>query len=335
MEKLLEVKDLKVFFYTDNVIPAVDGVSFDVNHGDTLCIVGESGCGKSVTSMSIMQLVATPPGKYVGGEILFEGDDLLKKTKKEMTKIRGKDIAMIFQEPMTALNPVHTIGAQIGEALAIHENLNRSDRMKRAVEMLKMVGVPDPERCARSYPHQLSGGMRQRVMIAMAFSCSPKLLIADEPTTALDVTIQAQILDIIKRLKEQEGMTVVFITHDLGVVAEIATRVIVMYSGKVVEEASCDTLFEKPLHPYTQALLRCIPRIDEKKEVLSAISGQVPNPAKFPSGCRFYPRCEYCMEICKTQAPELVNFGNRKAACHLLTAEATNGEDTKENTHEQ
>lgn len=270
MEKLLEVKGLKVYFYTDGVIPAVDGVSFDVYQGETLCIVGESGCGKSATSLSVMKLVASPPGKYVAGEILFQGRDILKCSAREMSKIRGNDISMIFQEPMTALNPVHTVGAQIGEALSIHNpELSKKKVQAKAIDMFKLVGVPDPERCARSYPHQLSGGMRQRVMIAMAFSCSPKLLIADEPTTALDVTIQAQILDIIKRLKEETGMTVMFITHDLGVVAEIAQRVVVMYSGKIVEEAPCNELFRDPLHPYTKALLNCIPRIRTRRKLCS------------------------------------------------------------------
>lgn len=334
MDKLLEVKGLKVYFYTDNVVPAVDGVTFDVHRGETLCVVGESGCGKSVTSLSVMQLVATPPGKYVAGDILFEGESLLKRSKREMSAIRGKEIAMIFQEPMTALNPVHTIGAQIGEALAIHENLTRKQREEKTVEMLKMVGVPDPERCARSYPHQLSGGMRQRVMIAMAFSCQPKLLIADEPTTALDVTIQAQILDIIKRLKEETGMTVMFITHDLGVVAEIATRVIVMYSGRIVEEAPCEQLFEKPLHPYTKALLNCIPRMDQKRETLYAVGGQVPSPANFPSGCRFHPRCEHCMDICREQAPELIRIDGRQVACHLCRGAADAKKEEEGPVHE-
>lgn len=319
MEKLLEVKGLKVYFYTDGVIPAVDGVSFDVYRGETLCIVGESGCGKSATSLSVMKLVASPPGKYVAGEILFQGRDILKCSAREMSKIGGNDISMIFQEPMTALNPVHTVGAQIGEALSIHNpELSKKKVQAKAIDMLKLVGVPDPERCARSYPHQLSGGMRQRVMIAMAFSCSPKLLIADEPTTALDVTIQAQILDIIKRLKEETGMTVMFITHDLGVVAEIAQRVVVMYSGKIVEEAPCNELFRDPLHPYTKALLNCIPRIDERRDELDVINGQVPNPAHFPEGCRFHPRCPHCTDLCKTELPKLVTVGERRIACHLI-----------------
>ncbi len=322
MEKILEVKDLKVAFKNDDKENmAVDGVSFDVYKGDTLCIVGESGSGKSVTSLSAMQLVASPPGRYAGGEILFEGKNVLKLTSYEMGHIRGKEIAMIFQEPMTALNPVHKIGAQISEALCIHKGMSKKEAWKRSIEMLKMVGVPDAQRCASSYPHQLSGGMRQRVMIAMAFSCDPKLLIADEPTTALDVTIQAQILDIIRRYKEEHGMTVMFITHDLGVVAEIATRVIVMYTGKIVEEAVCSELFANPLHPYTKGLLSCIPRIDQRQSELDIIKGQVPSSENMPNGCRFNPRCPYCMDICRQKAPELVDLGNRKVACHLVNME--------------
>ena len=320
MNKILEVKDLRVVFKNDGKEnTAVDGVSFDVERGEVLCIVGESGCGKSVTSLSIMQLVATPPGRYAGGQILFEGQNILGKNNKQMGKIRGKNISMIFQEPMTALNPIHKIGAQISEALRIHDNYEKKDAWKKAIEMLAMVGVPDPARCAASYPHQLSGGMRQRVMIAMALSCNPQLLIADEPTTALDVTIQAQILDIIRKAKEERGMTVIFITHDLGVVAEIAQRVIVMYAGKIVEEAPCKDLFANPLHPYTRGLLRCIPRIDQKQGDLDIITGQVPAPSNVPSGCRFHPRCPNCMGICKEKEPPLVTIEGRRVACHLIS----------------
>ncbi len=320
MNKILEVKDLRVVFKNDGKEnTAVDGVSFDVERGEVLCIVGESGCGKSVTSLSIMQLVATPPGRYAGGQILFEGQNILGKNNKQMGKIRGKNISMIFQEPMTALNPIHKIGAQISEALRIHDNYEKKDAWKKAIEMLAMVGVPDPARCAASYPHQLSGGMRQRVMIAMALSCNPQLLIADEPTTALDVTIQAQILDIIRKAKEERGMTVIFITHDLGVVAEIAQRVIVMYAGKIVEEAPCKDLFANPLHPYTRGLLRCIPRIDQKQGELDIITGQVPAPSNVPSGCRFHPRCPNCMGICKEKEPPLVTVEGRRVACHLIS----------------
>lgn len=318
-DTILEVKHLKTYFYAagGRVIPAVDDVSFQVRRGETVCIVGESGCGKSVTSLSVMRLVATPPGRYVSGEILFEGEDLLRLSPKEMRSRRCKDIAMIFQEPMTALNPVHRAGAQIAEAICINEKLPKREAQAKAVELLRMVGVPDPERCASSFPHQLSGGMRQRVMIALAFSCSPKLLIADEPTTALDVTIQAQILDLIQSLKERNGMTALFVTHDLGVVAEIAQRVIVMYAGRVVEDASCEELFANPLHPYTKGLLRCIPRIDEEREELDIITGQVPTPDNFPTGCRFHPRCPAATELCAKTAPAASCAGEHRVACHL------------------
>lgn len=320
MDKILEIRDLKTYFYTlGKEIPAVDGVSLDVYRGETLCIVGESGCGKSVTVSSIMKLVPTPPGKYVSGKILFEGEDVLKKDRRDMERLRGKEISMIFQEPMTALNPVHRIGAQISESLMIHEKLTKKEALKKSVDMLKLVGVPDAERCAKSYPHQLSGGMRQRVMIAMAFCCSPKLLIADEPTTALDVTIQAQILDLIKKLKQESGMSIIFITHDLGVVAEIAQRVIVMYSGRIVEQGTCEQLFSNPLHPYTKGLLNCIPRVDQKYEELEVIDGQVPNPANFPSGCRFHPRCPQCMSICREEVPQIIEIEDgHKLACHAV-----------------
>ena len=321
MDKILEIKNLKTYFYTTGKeIPAVDGVSLDVYRGETLCIVGESGCGKSVTVSSVMKLVPTPPGKYVSGEILFEGEDVLKKSRREMELLRGKDISMIFQEPMTALNPVHRIGAQISESLMIHEKLTKKEALKKSIDMLKLVGVPDAERCAGAYPHQLSGGMRQRVMIAMAFCCNPKLLIADEPTTALDVTIQAQILDLIKKLKQEGGMSIIFITHDLGVVAEIAQRVIVMYSGRIVEQGTCEQLFSNPLHPYTKGLLNCIPRVDQKHEELEVIDGQVPNPANFPPGCRFHPRCPQCMSICREEAPHIteIEYGHG-AACHAVS----------------
>lgn len=332
MDNLLEVRHLKTYFYTPEKreIPAVDDVSFCVRKGETLCIVGESGCGKSVTSLSVMRLVATPPGKYVAGEILFEGKNLLEMSQKEVRNLRCKDISMIFQEPMTALNPVHKIGAQIAEALIINEGMSKKDANEKAIALLGMVGVPDPARCADSYPHQLSGGMRQRAMIAMAFSCNPKLLLADEPTTALDVTVQAQILDLIQKLKEQHGMTVVFVTHDLGIVADIADRVIVMYAGRVVEEASCTQLFAEPLHPYTSGLLRCIPRIDDSREILDTIEGQVPTPADFPDGCRFHPRCPHAMEICKTVMPEPAARGDHIVACHLYAG----GSDERKNQEE-
>ena len=327
MDDILQVKDLRTYFYTaGKEIPAVDGVSFSVRRGETLCVVGESGCGKSATSMSVMQLVAVPPGKYVSGEILFEGQNLLGRPRREMNRIRGKDISMIFQEPMTALNPVQRIYRQISEAILAHEKVSKAEAKARSIQLLKMVGVPDAERCAASYPHQLSGGMRQRVMIAMAFACKPKLLIADEPTTALDVTIQAQILALIKQLKDEYGMSVLFITHDLGVVAEIAQRVAVMYSGRIVEEADTEALFCEPLHPYTRGLLNCIPRVDRREDTLNVITGQVPNPANFPSGCRFHPRCPDCMEQCRRESPALIDLGGRKVACHRVAHNEQRGE---------
>ena len=304
MGELLEVKNLKTYFYTpEKVIPAVDGVSFHIKKGETLCIVRESGSGKSVTSLSIMQLVQSPPGKYVGGEILFKGEDILKKSESEMCGIRGNTISMIYQEPMTSLNPVFTIGMQIMETIRIHQKVSKEEARKKAVHMLELVGIADPDIRMKEYPHQLSGGMRQRVMIAMGLCCQPELLIADEPTTALDVTIQAQILDLMRRLKEELHMTILFITHDLGVVAEMAERVIVMYGGRVVEEAPVKEIFKHPRHPYTQGLLNCIPRVDVKEERLKAIKGMVPSPDKFAQGCRFHPRCPYAREICKSKEP--------------------------------
>jgi len=306
-ERLLEVRGLKTYFYTeDGVVPAVDGVDFALNKGETLGIVGESGCGKSVTSLSIMRLIPDPPGKIVDGEIIFEGSNLLKKAEAEMRNIRGNDISMIFQEPMTSLNPVFTIGDQIMEAIILHQRLSKADARKRAIEMLRLVGIPSPERRVDEYPHQLSGGMRQRVMIAMALSCSPKLLIADEPTTALDVTIQAQILDLMRKLRDEFGTAIMLITHDLGVVAELAERVVVMYAGKIVEQADVKPLFGNPLHPYTVGLLGSIPKLTEQQERLQVIEGVVPHPAFMPKGCRFHPRCKEAREICKVEEPELM-----------------------------
>lgn len=293
-EKLLEVKNLKTYFYTDEgVVKSVDDVSFDVEKGKTLGIVGESGCGKSITSLSIMQLVETPPGKIVGGEIIYQGENLLEKNKDQMRKIRGGEIAMIFQEPMTSLNPVFTVGKQIMEALRLHTDLDKEKAKERAIEMLKLVKIPLPEKRFNEYPHQLSGGMRQRVMIAMALSCNPKLLICDEPTTALDVTIQAQILDLINELKEKLGTSVMMITHDLGVIAEVADDVMVMYAGKVVEYGSADDIFESPKHPYTSGLMNCIPKLtDEDHTRLDVIKGMVPSFDQMPKGCAFCPRCQ-------------------------------------------
>lgn len=318
VSRLLEVKNLKTYFFTqEKVIPAVDGVSFHIDKGETLCIVGESGSGKSVTSLSIMQLVPCPPGRYVEGEILFEGENLLSKTESQMCSIRGNVISMIYQEPMTSLNPVFTIGMQLMETLRIHQKLSKKEAREKAIHMLELVGIADAKSRMREYPHQLSGGMRQRVMIAMGLCCEPKLLIADEPTTALDVTIQAQILDLMCKLKEELDMTILFITHDLGVVAEMAQRVIVMYGGRVVESAEVKDIFKNPRHPYTLGLLKCIPRIDVQEERLNVIKGMVPSPDKFPQGCRFHPRCPYAQDICKEQEPPVHTIGTTTVVCHF------------------
>ncbi len=328
-EKILEVNHLKTYFHTDaGLSKAVNDVSFFVEKGKTLGIVGESGCGKSITSLSIMGLVETPPGEIAGGEIIFEGEDLLKKNEKEMSKIRGKKIAMIFQEPMTSLNPVFTIGQQLVETLMLHEDMTKKQAKERAIEMLKMVKIPLAEKRFHEYPHQLSGGMRQRVMIAMALCCNPELLICDEPTTALDVTIQAQILDLINELKEKTGTSVMMITHDLGVIAEIADDVMVMYAGKIVERATCDQIFEKPMHPYTYGLMQCIPKLDDDDtERLSVIEGMVPSFDDMPKGCAFCPRCKEAREICKQKMPELTEVEGRMVRCFKYTQEW--GEDAE------
>jgi len=306
---LLEVKRLKTYFYTeDGVVRAVDGVNFEVYPGEVLGLVGESGCGKSVTSLSIMRLISKP-GKIDEGEILLDGEDLLKLPEEEMIKVRGNRISMIFQQPQTALNPVFKVGDQLAEVLDVHQDLGKEAGWKRAVALLKMVGVPDPERRAEAYPHELSGGMAQRVMIAMALACVPELLIADEPTTALDVTIQAQILDLMRDLRREMGTSVILITHDLGVVAEMAERVAVMYAGEIVEQTDVNTLFDQPLHPYTQGLIGSIPILGEIKERLDVIPGSVPNLVNLPPGCRFAPRCQarfkYNCAICAEIKPEL------------------------------
>ncbi|PHV71001.1 peptide ABC transporter ATP-binding protein [Sporanaerobium hydrogeniformans] len=316
---LLEVKNVKTEFkMKKGMVKAVNDVSFQCEKGEILAIVGESGSGKSVTSLSIMGLLARN-AKVTEGEILFKGENLLDKSASEMRAIRGNQISMIFQEPMTSLNPVLRIGDQLTESIILHMKLSKQEAMQRAVEMLELVGIPSPSQRVKDYPHQMSGGMRQRVMIAMALACNPELLIADEPTTALDVTIQAQILDIIYRLREKLGMAVLLITHDLGVVAEAADRVVVMYCGKVVEEAKVEELFEKPLHPYTMGLLASIPRADEDKEKLYMIKGMVPNPMNMPAGCAFSDRCEKCMSICKEQEPAIREKDGRKVRCHLYT----------------
>ena len=312
-ERILEVNDLKTYFGTDEgTVKAVDGVTFHIDRGETLAVVGESGSGKSVTSLSIMRLIASPPGRIAGGEMLFEGQDLVTKSESQMRKIRGNDISMIFQEPMTSLNPVYTVGDQIAEAIQLHQHKSRKQAMKLATEMLDLVGIPEPGKRVHNYPHQMSGGMRQRVMIAMALSCGPKLLIADEPTTALDVTIQAQILDLMRQLQREIGMSILFITHDLGVVAEIADRVVVMYAGRAVEEGSVQDIFAKPQMPYTLGLMNSIPRVDkaaEHQERLEAIPGNVPNPLYLPQGCAFHPRCGFAKEECKEAIPPLEDTG--------------------------
>ncbi len=324
MDDLLQVKGLRTYFVTEEgSLPAVDGVTFSMKKGETLALVGESGCGKTVTALSIMRLIASPPGKYVAGEILFEGEDILKKSEKDMQITRGNDIAMVFQEPMTSLNPVLTIGYQISEAVILHQKLGKADALERAETMLELVGVPDPQRRLGDYPHQLSGGLRQRVMMAMALSCNPKILIADEPTTALDVTIQAQLLELLKDLRAELGMAILLITHDLGVVAEICERVAVMYAGKIVEESEVTSLFERPIHPYTEGLLSCIPKIGSKSGKLAIIEGVVPSLSKLPEGCRFHPRCAYAQEICRQRQPELRKVEGRLVACHFTPSERT------------
>jgi oligopeptide/dipeptide ABC transporter ATP-binding protein len=309
---VVEVDQLRTHFFTAaGVVKAVDGVSYAVRRAETLGVVGESGCGKSVTALSIMRLVANPPGRIVGGGVRLEGRDLLGLSESEMEAVRGNDISMIFQEPMTSLNPLFTVGRQIAEAIALHQGLSRRDAFDQAIEMLRRVSIPEPERRAHAYPHQMSGGMRQRVMIAMALSCNPKVLIADEPTTALDVTIQAQILDLMRELQEQTGTAIVLITHDMGVVAENADKVAVMYAGKKVEEAPADALFDQPGHPYTRGLLGSVPHLDEAARAGSArrrleeIKGLVPSLARLPQGCSFAPRCKLATDQCRALEPPL------------------------------
>lgn len=321
MKTLLEIKNLKTHFFThEGIVKAVDGVSLKVDRGKTLGIVGESGSGKSVTALSILRLIPQPPGKIIGGEIYFEGQDLLKLDNKEIRKIRGKKISMIFQEPMTSLDPVFTIGHEIIETIQLHQGLNKKEAKEKALEILKIVGIPDVEKRIDSYPHELSGGMRQRVMIAMALSCHPTLLIADEPTTALDVTIQAQIIKLINDLKNRFHTSVILITHDLGVIAEMCDYVAVMYAGQVVEYAEVFTLFEKSLHPYTQALNKSIPRLNKEVEQLQVIPGMVPNLLNLPAGCPFHPRCSYSFEKCRSKNPELIEVeDSHLVKCHLFT----------------
>jgi peptide/nickel transport system ATP-binding protein len=318
-EPILKVKGLQTTFFTDDgEIPAVDHVDFSVNPGEILGIVGESGCGKSVTSLSIMDLVPSPPGKVVGGEILFKGEDLAKASERRMRKIRGNEIAMIFQEPMTSLNPVYTIGNQIIEGIRIHKKLSKKEAKKHAIEYLDLVGLPRADKLIDEYPHQLSGGMRQRVMIAMAMSCQPELLIADEPTTALDVTIQAQILELMRRLNDDLQTAIMLITHDLGVVAEVCDRIIVMYAGKVVEEGTVKSIFQHPRHPYTVGLIRSVPDMREKSDRMYSIPGTVPKPGAEKQGCLFADRCEHAFDRCFAESPELIDTENgQKARCFL------------------
>ena len=320
-QHLLEIRGLKTHFATeDGMVHAVDGVDLAIDRGETLGVVGESGCGKTVTALSVLKLIATPPGRIVAGQILWRGRDLVPLSPDEMRSIRSKEIGIVFQEPMTSLNPVYTVGAQIAETVREHEGLGRRAALEKAVEMLRLVHIPNAQRRVHDYPHQFSGGMRQRVMIAMALSCNPKLLIADEPTTALDVTIQAQILELIAEMKERFGMAVMLITHAMGVVAETAQRVAVMYAGKVVEEAPVGELFSRPRHPYTRGLIRSIPRIDRagRKERLAAIAGVVPSLLEPPPGCRFAARCEFAMPVCTAATPPLRRIAtDHEVACVL------------------
>jgi len=320
MKELLCVKNLKTYFFThEGIIKAVDGINFSINKGETLGLVGESGCGKSVSALSIMRLIPSPPGKIVDGEIWFEGENLLTYDEKKMREIRGKKISMIFQEPMTSLDPVFTIGSEIMETIRLHQKLNKEESRKKTIELLKIVGIPDTEIRIDNYPHQLSGGMRQRTMIAMALSCNPTLLIADEPTTALDVTIQAQILKLINDLKKEFGTSVLLITHDLGVIAEMCDYVAVMYAGHIVEYTDVDTIFSNPLHPYTLGLNKSIPRLDKEVECLDAIKGQVPNLLDLPVGCSFYSRCDFRLAQCAQEMPDLVEVEDRHLVkCHLV-----------------
>jgi len=324
VDKLLEIKNLHTSFFTHvGEVKAVRGINIDVYEGEAIGIVGESGCGKSVTSLSVMGLVPSP-GKVIEGQIHFKGEDLLKKSEKEMQKIRGNKIAMIFQDPMTSLNPVYTIGDQLIEPLRIHKNMDKEAARQKAIELLREVRIPDPERRLKQYPHEFSGGMRQRVMIAMALSCQPELVIADEPTTALDVTIQAQILELMKELKEKFNTSIMLITHDLGIVADLCSRIVVMYAGVIVEEGAVRDIFYNPKHPYTWGLLKSIPKVNmTSKERLVPIDGQPPDLLKPPAGCPFVPRCRYAMRICQQQHPALYSVSeNHRAACWLLDSQA-------------
>ncbi|MCI8465394.1 MAG: ABC transporter ATP-binding protein [Lachnospiraceae bacterium] len=320
---LLEVKNLRTYFYTrKGVVPAVDGVDFQVRPGEILGIVGESGCGKSVTSLSILQLLIDYAKIEPGSEILMEGKNLAELGKKEMCKIRGKDIAMIFQDPMTSLNPVMTIKQQLVETVRAHQKVTKEEAAKLALDMMIKVGIPSPEKRLKEYPHQLSGGMKQRIMIAMALMCNPKLLIADEPTTALDVTIQAQILKLMRDMKEETGAAIMLITHDMGVVASMADAIMIMYAGRVVEYGAAGEVFKNPKHPYTAGLLKSIPRLDQKVDSLFTIEGTVPNQYDMPAGCKFWPRCPHATERCKAEEPKLLHLGESQVRCFKYEEEA-------------
>jgi len=328
-EPLLRVQGLKTHFFLERgVVKAVDGVDFEIKKGEIFGLVGETGCGKSVTSLSILRLIPSPPGKTVEGKVIFEGENLLEKSKEEMRKIRGTKISMIFQDPHTSLDPVFTVGRQIAEPIELHQVIEQhlisaEEVPSKVIEMLKLVGIPDPEHRVAEYPHQFSGGMKQRTMIAMMLSCNPSLLIADEPTTAVDVTIQAQILDLMRELRQKLGMSILIITHNLGVIAEMCDRVAVMYAGNIVEQADLKTLFKSPKHPYTHALLAAVPKVGTKKGELASIPGMVPSLIAPPAGCKFHPRCPHAMDICRKKFPQMFKIGEgHLARCHLYSGGA-------------
>lgn len=337
VKNILEVKNLKTYFYSEGeATPAVDGVSFEIIEGETLGLVGESGSGKSITSLSILQLVPQENGKIIDGEIIFKGENLLDYTERQIRKIRGNDISMIFQEPMTSLNPVFTVGDQIMEVLILHQKVNKKEARKKCVDLLELVGIQLANKRIDDYPHQLSGGMRQRVMIAMALACMPDLLIADEPTTALDVTTQAQILELMNDLKEKFNMSMLLITHDLGVIAETADNVAVMYLGRIVEYADVETFFENPMHPYSQGLLKSIPSMENTVERLDPIKGQVPKPTDITQGCRFRTRCDYVRDICIGEEPTFIDNGQQKVKCWMYSDrwEESSSEEGEKNDRE-
>jgi oligopeptide/dipeptide ABC transporter ATP-binding protein len=328
---LLSIHDLKVYFRGDETVArALDGVSYDIRRGETVCLVGESGCGKTVSALTILGLIPRPPGEIAGGKILFQGKNLLEFGEEEMQKIRGSRIAMVFQEPMTSLNPVFTIGDQIKEAILVHETVDEAELHERCLQLLRDVGIPSPEERIKDYPHQLSGGQRQRVMIAMALGCNPDLVIADEPTTALDVTIQKQILNLFSKLQKKRGMSLLYITHDLNVVSNIADRIYVMYAGLIAEQGARTTIFGDARHPYTMGLLSSLPHRSKRGKTLYSIPGTVPDPAFKPQGCPFHPRCAYVMETCRVEFPELCDYGDGHwARCPVLFARRNNRESTK------